>query len=63
MINVTNEGTGSIEKEERKDYTDKSDPIREHDYIWCMAYVSVCPPQAIKVDQSNLEYHEKTEGT
>jgi len=40
----------------------KSDPIREHDCIWCMAWVSVCPPQAIKVDQASLEYHEKADG-
>jgi NAD-dependent dihydropyrimidine dehydrogenase PreA subunit len=59
----TFEGTGSSVKEERKDYTDKADPIREHDCIWCMACVSVCPPQAIKVDQSNLEHHEKAAGT
>ena len=26
---------------------------------WCMACVSVCPPQAIKVDQANVEAHEK----
>jgi len=56
-------GTGSSEKEHRADYTDKADPIREHDCIWCMACVSVCPPQAIKVDQSNLEHHEKAAGT
>ena len=55
--------TGSSVKEERKDLTDKADPIREHDCIWCMACVSVCPPQAIKVDQSNLEAHEKAAGT
>jgi len=24
-----------------------------------MACVSVCPPQAIKVDQSNQEHHDK----
>jgi NAD-dependent dihydropyrimidine dehydrogenase PreA subunit len=48
---------------EAKDYTDKSVPIREHDCIWCMACVSVCPPQAIKVDQANLEFHEKAAGT
>ena len=59
----TYEGTGSAVKEERKDYTDKADPIREHDCIWCMACVSVCPPQAIKVDQSSLEFHEKESGT
>jgi len=63
VINETFAGTGSSVKEERKDYTDKADPIREHDCIWCMACVSVCPPQAIKVDQSNLEAHEKAAGT
>jgi ferredoxin len=64
MANATTEGTGENSmKDVRKDYTDKSDPIREHDCIWCMACVSVCPPQAIKVDQSNLEYHEKAAGT
>ncbi|HJR48256.1 MAG TPA: ferredoxin family protein [Nitrososphaeraceae archaeon] len=63
LANATSEGTGSTVKEERKDYTDKADPIREHDCIWCMACVSVCPPQAVKVDQSNLEFHEKASGT
>lgn len=62
-INETFAGTGSTVKEERKDFSDKADPIREHDCIWCMACVSVCPPQAVKVDQSNLEYHEKAAGT
>jgi NAD-dependent dihydropyrimidine dehydrogenase PreA subunit len=63
VASATSNGTGSSEKEERKDYTDKADPIREHDCIWCMACVSVCPPQAVKVDQSNLEFHEKAAGT
>ena len=63
VVDQTFEGTGSSLKDERKDYTDKADPIREHDCIWCMACVSVCPPQAIKVDQSNQEYHEKAAGT
>ena len=56
-------GTGETEKEERRDFTDKADAIREHDCIYCMACVSVCPPQAIRVDQSNLEAHEKAAGT
>ena len=43
--------------------TDKADPIREHDCIWCMACVSVCPPQAIKVDQSNVEKHDSAAKT
>jgi NAD-dependent dihydropyrimidine dehydrogenase PreA subunit len=64
MANATSEGTGENSmKDARKDFTDKSDPIREHDCIWCMACVSVCPPQAVKVDQGNLEYHEKSAGT
>ncbi len=58
-VGQTFEGTGSSVKEDRKDFTDKADPVREHDCIWCMACVSVCPPQAIKVDQSNMEHHEK----
>jgi ferredoxin len=62
--NSSSAGTGQDhERDGRLDYTDKSDPIREHDCIWCMACVSVCPPQAIKVDQSNLEFHEKSAGT
>lgn len=59
MLNETCAGTGSTVKEERSDYTDKSDPIREHDCIWCMVCVSVCPRGASKVDRSNLEFHEK----
>jgi NAD-dependent dihydropyrimidine dehydrogenase PreA subunit len=64
MQNATSEGVGeNNNRDARKDYTDKADPIREHDCIWCMACVSVCPPQAVKVDQANLEYHEKAAGT
>ena len=54
--NTTSAGSGEDhERERRVDFTDKSDPIREHDCIWRLACVSVCPPQAIKVDQSNFE--------
>jgi len=63
VVGKTFEGTGSSVKDERKDMTDKADPIREHDCIWCMACVSVCPPQAIKVDQSNVEKHENAAKT
>jgi NAD-dependent dihydropyrimidine dehydrogenase PreA subunit len=59
VVGQTFAGTGSTEKDQRTDYSDKADPVREHDCIWCMACVSVCPPQAIKVDQSNQEHHEK----
>ncbi len=63
IVGQTFEGTGSDVKDERKDLTDKADPIREHDCIWCMACVSVCPPQAIKVDQANVEAHENAAKT
>src|SRR5690606_148891 len=56
-------GTGSSVKEERKDYTDKADPVREHDCLWCMACVAVCPPQALQVDQSSLRLHGRASGT
>jgi NAD-dependent dihydropyrimidine dehydrogenase PreA subunit len=62
-IHETFDGTGSSVKEERHDYSDNADPIREHDCIWCMACVSVCPPQAVLVDQGNQEWHEKALGT
>jgi len=62
-INETFAGTGETEKENRKDFSDKADPIREHDCIWCMACVSVCPPLAVLVDQSYQEFHEKAAGT
>ena len=40
VVGQTFAGTGSDVKDERKDLTDKADPIREHDCIWCMACVS-----------------------
>jgi NAD-dependent dihydropyrimidine dehydrogenase PreA subunit len=59
MANATSAGNGSMGKEDRADYTDKSEPIREHDCIWCMACVTVCPTKAIKIEQSNIEFHQK----
>ena len=59
VVGQTFAGTGSDVKDERKDLTDKADPIREHDCIWCMACVTVCPTKAIKVEQSNLEFHQR----
>jgi len=56
-------GVVTTEKEERKDFTDKADAIREHDSIWCMASESVCPPLAVLVDQGNQEYHVMAAGT
>lgn len=59
MANATSKGDGSTNKEDRADYTDKSEPIREQDCIYCMACVAVCPTQSIKVEQSNTEFHQQ----
>jgi NAD-dependent dihydropyrimidine dehydrogenase PreA subunit len=60
MVNAVSEGTGDDQNREgRKDYTDKPDPIREKACIWCMAYVTVCPTTSIKVDEANLQVHEE----
>ena len=63
IVGETFAGTGSFEKEERADLTDKASPVNENSCIYCMACVSVCPPQAIKVDQANVEAHERAAGT
>jgi formate hydrogenlyase subunit 6/NADH:ubiquinone oxidoreductase subunit I len=64
MTTATSAGKGeNHDREKRKDYADKSDPVRKHDCIWCMACLTVCPTQAIKVDEANLEVHKKTAET
>jgi len=63
MTNATSYGNGDSSKNGRIDYTDKSDPIREHSCIWCMACVTVCPTQAIKVEQSNVQFHQQASST
>jgi NAD-dependent dihydropyrimidine dehydrogenase PreA subunit len=63
MADVTSNGDGSTNKEDRADYTDKSEPIREQDCIYCMACVAVCPTQSIKVEQSNIEFHQRASQT
>ena len=60
MTNATIANIGeNHDREEGKDYTDKLDPIGEHDCIWCMTCVTVCPTQAIHVHEANLELHKK----
>ena len=59
----TFDGTGLTEQDERLDYTDKSQPIREHDCTVCMACQEICPEGAIRIEPSNLEWHEKAAGT
>ena len=59
----TFDGTGLTESDERLDYTDKSQPIREHDCTVCMACQEICPQGAIRIEASNLEWHEKADGS
>lgn len=64
MANSTSEGTGDDRNREgRKDYANKPDPIRERDGIWWMECVTVCPTQSIKVDEANLKTHEEASNT
>ena len=60
MVNAVSEGIGDDHNREgRKDFTDKPDLIRESNCIWCMACVTVCPTNSIKVDEANLSIHEE----
>ncbi|MEM0140342.1 MAG: ferredoxin family protein [Ferroplasma sp.] len=57
-LNPGKMGTGNDHKiskgsdEWNKFRTDKCDPVREDDCIFCMACVPVCPTQAIKITSS-----------
>ena len=62
-LGETFDGTGKTEQDERLDYTDKSQPIREHDCTVCMACQEICPEGAIRIESSNQEWHEKAAGT
>ena len=62
-VGATFEGTGLTEMDERLDYTDKSQPIREHDCTVCMACQEICPEGAILIESANQEWHEKAAGT
>ena len=50
---------GKILRRDKLDYTDKANPVKEADCIWCMACVEVCPTKAVKVDQVNVEVHNR----
>ena len=63
VLGATFEGTGLTEQDERLDYTDKSQPIREHDCTVCMACQEICPEGAIRIESANQEWHEKAAGT
>jgi len=62
-LGETFEGTGLTEQDERLDYSDKSQPIREHDCTICMACQEICPQGAIRIESANQEWHEKAAGT
>ncbi|AAT43113.1 zinc-containing ferredoxin [Picrophilus oshimae] len=58
-LNPGNSGTGNDKKispDDKENYdkyrTDKCDPVRENECIFCMACESVCPTLAIKINPS-----------
>ncbi len=63
VLTTKSPGNGAEKKDGKMDYTDKSDPIREHQCIWCMACENVCPTLAIKVNQDYTAFHEKAAST
>ena len=63
MVKISIISAGLTEMDERLDYTDKSQPIREHDCTICMACQEICPEGAILIESANQEWHEKAAGT
>ena len=63
MVKISIISAGLTEMDERLDYTDKSQPIREHDCTVCMACQEICPEGAILIESANQEWHEKAAGT
>ena len=41
------------------EYSDTSDPIKEHNCIYCVACVTVCPTQSLKVEEANTQNHKR----
>ena len=52
-IDSTFEGNWLAEMDERLDYADKSQPIREHDCTVCMTCPEICPEGAILIESGN----------
>ena len=63
MVKISIISAGLTEMDERLDYTNKSQPIREHDCKVCMAYQEICPEGVIFIELANQEWHEKAAGT
>jgi ferredoxin len=63
MVKISIISAGLTEMDERLDYADKSQPIREHDYTVCMVCLEICPEGAILIESANQEWHEKAAGT
>ena len=49
MVKISIISAGLTEMDERLDYADKSQPIREHDCTVCMTCQEICPEGAIFV--------------
>ena len=63
IVKISIISAGLTEMDEILDYTDKSQPIREHDCTVCMTRQEICPEGAILIESANQEWHEKAAGT
>ena len=55
MVKISIISAGLTEMDERLDYADKSQPIREHDCTVCMTCQEICPEGAILIESANRE--------
>ena len=63
MVKISIISAGLTEMDERLDYTNKSQPIREHDCMVCMTCQEICPEVAILIESVNQEKQKKAAGT
>ena len=59
MVKISIICAGLTEMNERLDYADKSQPIREHDCTVCMTCQEICPEGAILIESANKNSTKK----
>jgi len=59
IVKISIISAGLTEIDERLDYTDKSQPIREHDCTVCMTCQEICPEGATLLNQPTKNYTKK----
>ena len=59
MVKISIIFAGLTEMDKRLDYTNKSQPIREHDCTVCMTCQEICPEGATLLNQPTQNYTKK----